>query len=184
MVIGMKLQKLKWTECQVFSHCCPYGKCGTNLSDVTAFWAVNSKMTKRNRADMRGLLTSTKESNPLQNRHIWVLINTPTISRDFWTNLWDGTFFAFRLHLQRSFGLIVLTSLKALGRKLFFFFNSLLNPKILPSSIIALFYNYLSSFEFQTFLTGRVAYAQAWYVWLAERRTPDKASKASPDTIT
>ena len=69
MVIGMKLQKLKWTECQVFSHCCPYGKCGTNLSDVTAFWAVNSKMTKRNRADMRGLLTSTKEPNPLWNRH-------------------------------------------------------------------------------------------------------------------
>ena len=57
------------------------------------FWAVNSKMTKRNRTDMRGLLTSTKESNLLQNRHIWVLINTPTISRDFLTNLWDGTFF-------------------------------------------------------------------------------------------
>ena len=75
MVIGMKLQKLKWTECQVFSHCCPYGKCGTNLSDVTAFWAVNSKMTKRNRADMRGLLTSTKEPNPLWNRQICLLVH-------------------------------------------------------------------------------------------------------------
>ena len=64
-------------------------------------------------------------------------------------------------HLQKSFGIIVLTSLKALGRKLFFFFNSLLNPKLLPISIIALFYNYLSSFEFQTFLTGRPAYTQA-----------------------
>ena len=62
--------------------------------------------------------------------------------------------------LQKTFGLIVMTSLKALGRKLFFFFNSLLNPKLLPISIIALFYNYLSSFEFQTFLTGRSAYAR------------------------